>query len=78
MAQTDVTPDAIITALETMAENVNHLLTFQSLMLADHYLRFFVEEICDLLVAGGAYPPVLRGPMAPVKPTCSNYWKSGL
>ena len=55
MAQTDVTPDAIITALETMAENGEPPPTNISVfdVGSDHYLRFFVEEICDLLVAGG-------------------------
>ncbi len=55
MYLTDVTPDAIITALETMAEYGEPPQTNASVfdVGSDHYLRFFVEEICDHLVAGG-------------------------
>lgn len=55
MAATDVSIDTIITALETMAEYGEPPQSIVSLLDvgSDQYLQFFVEEICDRLIAGG-------------------------
>ena len=81
MTLTDITPEAIITALETMAEYGEPPQANTSVfdVGSDHYLSFFVEEICDHLVAGGGSTcRFFEGPYGAGKTTCSNYWKSGL
>lgn len=55
MTAADTWSDAIITALETMAEHgeppQNNVSLFD--VGSDQYLRFFSDEICDRLIAGG-------------------------